>query len=117
MNRNHSGLWGEIFAQRYLRDRNIRILNTNFTCRFGELDIVADNGKEILIVEVKTRRLDTAIRPMEAVDEHKQRRMTSAAQLMLKFVDDKRPLRFDVAEVYLNEDDTLHHINYIENAF
>lgn len=117
MNRNKAGLWGEIYTQRYLRNIGVDLITTNYVCRFGEIDIVADNGNEILIVEVKTRRQGTDVRPMEAVDEHKQRRLTAAAQQLLKYMGVERPLRFDVAEVYLNDDDTPHHIDYIENAF
>lgn len=117
MIRNKSGVWGEIFAARYLRDNGCRILTSNYVCRFGELDIVASKGGKLLFVEVKTRNVSAEIRPMEAVDAGKQARLEAAAKSYMKALNIDAAARFDVCEVYLEDDMTLSRINYIKNAF
>ena len=55
MIKNKSGVWGELFTARYLRDRGYRIITSGYSCRFGEIDIVAMKGDTLCFVEVKTR--------------------------------------------------------------
>ena len=117
MIRNKTGVWGEIFAARYLRDRGYKILTSNFVCRMGELDIVADKNGLVCIVEVKTRNKNTPISPMEAVDAGKRIRLEAAAKLFMSYAKIKSEMRFDVCEVLVDDNNKLHSINYIENAF
>lgn len=117
MIKNKSGVWGEIYAARYLRDNKYRIITSNYVCRFGELDLVALKDKTLCVVEVKTREENTSVRPMEAVDENKQEKITMAANSFLRYTKLDYPIRFDVCEVYLDSDYKPVEINYIENAF
>ena len=117
MIKNKSGIWGEVYAARYLRDKKYKILTTNYSCRFGEADIIALSGETVCFVEVKTRDESTKTRPMEAVDEAKQQRLTLTAENFLSFIGEDKPARFDVCEVYLDENMKAVKINYIENAF
>ncbi|MCQ2476480.1 MAG: YraN family protein [Clostridia bacterium] len=117
MIKNKSGVWGEIYAARYLRDNKYKIITSNYVCRFGELDLVAFKNKTLCIVEVKTRDEETSVRPMEAVDENKQERITMAANSFLRYSKLDYPTRFDVCEVYLDKDCNPVKINYMENAF
>ena len=118
MIRNKTGIWGEIYTARYLRDKGCDILGSNFKCRFGEADIIASQGKNMFIVEVKTRDDSTSVRPMEAVDVNKMELLEKTAQVFINAsgLTDLQP-RFDVAEVYLNKEYELVSLNYIENAF
>lgn len=117
MIKNKSGVWGEIYAARYLRDNKYKIITSNYVCRFGELDLVALKNKTLCIVEVKTRDEETSVRPMEAVDENKQERITMATNSFLRYTKLDYPTRFDVCEVYLDKDCNPVKINYMENAF
>lgn len=117
MIKNKTGVWGEIFAARYLRDNGYDIISSNYVCRFGELDIVAVKDKIMCFVEVKTRNISTKFRPMEAVDEGKQKRLEMAAKSFLAAAKISTESRFDVCEVYLDDNDSLCNINYIKNAF
>ena len=117
MIKNKTGVWGEIFAARYLRDNGYKILASNYVCRFGELDLVACKNDLTCIVEVKTRNENTRIRHMEAVDEGKRQRLEMAAKSFLSTFEIKSETRFDVCEVYLDDNSRLSGINYIKNAF
>lgn len=117
MIRNQSGVWGEVFAARFLRENGYKIITRNYYCRFGELDIVASKKGTLCIIEVKARNENTAIRPMEAVDYFKQERLRMATKSFLSFADIKANVRFDVCEVYLDDNLALSGINYIKNAF
>ena len=107
-----AGNRGEAAVARYLRQKGYTLLESQWRCRFGELDLVAKNKQGTLcIVEVKLRGSGSIALPREFVDDRKQQRLRSAAELYLADV----PVRFDVAEVY-DEGGSLR-ISYIENAF
>ena len=114
---NKAGLWGEVFAARYLREQGYEIIAGNYRCRFGEIDIIARKDGIVGFVEVKTRQEDPLYRPMEAVHEAKQKRLILAAQQYFREVGGESPSRFDVIEVTLGENDRLIGINHIKDAF
>lgn len=117
MIKNKSGVWGELFTARYLRDNGFKIISSNYSCRFGEIDIIAMKDDIIGFVEVKTRAQDSENRPMEAVDEEKQNKMRMTADSFLSYSGLKNATRFDVCEVWLDEEQKLVKLNYIPNAF
>lgn len=114
---NKSGVWGEIFAARYLRDNGYKIITGNFRSRLGEIDIVAQKGKYMCFVEVKTRGKDYLYEAKEAVDFSKQERLISTSKLFMKAYPNSKQPRFDVCEVYLDDEYKPLKINYLENAF
>jgi len=67
---------GEKYAARYLRRLGYKILFTRHRQRYGEIDILAVEGQTVVFVEVKTRRSKEKGRPAEAVDTHRQARLT-----------------------------------------
>ena len=75
---NKSGVWGEIFAARYLRDNGYKIITGNFRSRMGEIDLVAQKGKYMCFVEVKTRTEGGMFPPADAVDREKRKRLVKA---------------------------------------
>ena len=115
--RRAAGLWGEIFAARYLRERGYDILCSNYRTKFGEIDLVAEGKREIVFVEVKTRTEHMIAPPMEAVTKEKQRKISMTAGAFLAWEKIDLPARFDVIEVYLRQDLTLKDIHHIKNAF
>ena len=114
---NKAGAWGEIYAARYLRKKEHDVISSNYVCRFGELDIVSLKDGIVCITEVKTRNKNTLFRPMEAVDEGKRQRIEMAAKSFIKMSKLTGEIRFDVCEVYIDDNFALVDINYIENAF
>lgn len=112
-----SGDQGEDFAARYLARRGYTILNRQWRCRFGELDIVAKSPDGVLcFVEVKRRGPGAIGLPREFVDGRKRERLRRAANLYMGFHGLDCPARFDVAEVYEEKDGALR-VEYLEDAF
>lgn len=101
------GASGEKRAVKYLKKQGFRILKTNYKTPFGEADIVATDGEDLVFVEVKTRTDDRFSRPAEAVDAAKQKRYRDIARYYLSAVDLDLYVRFDVVEV-LGKEIALH---------
>ncbi len=98
--RNELGSHGERIAASYLTGRGFQVLDRNWRCREGELDIVARHGDALVFCEVKTRRGVGYGHPVEAVTPAKQRRLRVLAHRWLSAHDEHAPeLRFDVVGV------------------
>ncbi len=107
------GAFYEDRAARLLEERGYRILEKNYRCRIGEIDLIARDGRTLVFIEVKYRRTDSFGRPEEAVDARKQRTICRAADYyrMEHRIEEFCPCRFDVA-VFLGEEMRL-----LRNAF
>ena len=111
-----AGNQGEAAVARYLRRQGYTLLESQWRCRFGELDLVAkDRDGTLCFVEVKLRSSGSIALPREFVDSRKQQRLRSAAALYLAQREWDGPTRFDVAEVY-DQGGSLR-IAYMKNAF
>jgi putative endonuclease len=98
--RRELGSLGEHVAATYLTDAGLRVLDRNWRCREGELDIVAREADALVFCEVKTRRGTGFGHPVEAVTVAKQRRLRTLAQRWLAAHDEHAPdVRFDVVGV------------------
>lgn len=84
MNKKHLGKKGEDFAAGILEEEGYRILERNFRCPIGEIDLIAEKDGELTFIEVKTRRTMKFGIPAEAVTREKQRRIRAAAEWYLK---------------------------------
>ena len=104
-------------ASRYMRLKGYKLIARNVVSRFGELDIVGVKDGIICVVEVKTRNEKTEISPMEAVDSAKRERIESATKNYLSLTKTIGTVRFDVCEVFVDDNNLPTRINYIENAF
>ena len=119
MSTKQDGDWGEALVEKYLSERGCRIVEREWRCRFGEIDLIAEQEGTLLFVEVKLRTNLRYGMPREYVTAKKQEKLRSAALLYLSMHGLDAPARFDVAEVYTD----AHHsarstrIEYIENAF
>lgn len=116
MDKRFVGELGEIEAARYLRHHGYIIVEANYRCRLGEIDIIAEDKKYLCFVEVKTRSENMMYAPSDAVDNAKRGKIIAAAQLYMTVRKPQRQTRFDVIEVYFENDEPVK-INHIENAF
>lgn len=111
------GAFGESLACGYLSECSYRVLERNFSCKAGEVDIIAVQGDVVVFIEVKTRSSEKYGLPSEAVSRTKQRKIIKTA---LYYLQSNRLLdymcRFDVIEILIDEENN-HHINLIEDAF
>ena len=118
MNRRETGSRYEKQAAVFLEQKGYEILEMNFRCRRGEIDLVARDGEYLVFVEVKTRRSDHFAPACAAVDAAKQRRMVLTAEgwLAAHPTGNLQP-RFDVVEVYGAEGGPACTIRHLKNAF
>ena len=110
-----TGTWGEAQVAAYLRKKGYQLLAHSFHCRFGEIDLIAQKGKTLCFVEVKTRKDERFAKAREFVTRSKQERLIKSALLWQQQNDCDLPMRFDVIEVV--GEGLRREITHIENAF
>ena len=120
MGRNNLvGAWGEYQAAEYLKKRKYRLVAMNYSCRFGEIDLIVSNREYLVFVEVKLRKSDKFARAAEHVDYHKQNRLRATAEMYLSQYPTNLQPRFDVIEIYAPEGVQTNQptIIHLEDAF
>ena len=104
MSSRQIGEKGEEIAAKYLIKRGYKIIQTNWTCQIGEVDIVAQDGDNVVLVEVKTRRIlnkDDSIMPELAVNRAKQEKYRTLALMYAALHPALTSIRFDVVAINL----------------
>jgi putative endonuclease len=110
------GKEGERIAEEYLKGKGYKLVERNYRCKGGELDLIVLDRRVVVFVEVKTRTGRGYGSPFEAVEYHKQKRMIRAAQVFLTQKNlHHRDARFDVVGVSWPAGEPL--VEHIENAF
>ena len=117
MHKNRLGIKGEVFAAELLQKRGMRIVAANYTCRYGEIDIIAADNETICFVEVKTRKVNSMVSGAEAVTPQKQRKIITTALLYLQEHPCDLQPRFDVLAVTTARDGSILEYDYITGAF
>ena len=92
--------WGETVAADYLKKRGCRLLAAGWQCRFGEIDLIVQEGEYLAFVEVKLRKSDSFAKAREYVTLSKQNRLRTTAQVYLAENPTRLQPRFDVIEIY-----------------
>jgi len=115
-NHNDFGKIAEDMAADYLQKNGYIILARNFRFQKAEIDIIAEKGDIIIIVEVKARSTDAFMLPQEAVTKTKIKSIVSAANHYLEEADKKNEVRFDIISVLPDEKRKLS-IDHIIDAF
>jgi putative endonuclease len=111
------GRTGEHLAANALMEDGYRILERNFRCRHGEIDLVAEHEQDLVFVEVKTRRGTGYGRPEEAVTLPKQRKIIEVASYYLDLHScPERSWRIDVVAVQLSTGGKLETIRIYQHA-
>lgn len=112
------GDFGEDLAESYLNSLGYKIIERNFSCKTGELDMIGIDGLYIVFIEVKARYDSSYGMPCEAITASKRFKIYKTAQyyIMVKNLH-KENFRFDVVEIVLNKNNREYNIRIIKNAF
>jgi putative endonuclease len=115
--RQDVGARGEKLAADLLKKRGYKIIQKNFRCREGEIDIIAQKGECLVFVEVRTKKNTAFGTPEESVTLSKREKLISLANAYLQAYD-KPPQswRIDVVAVELTRDNRVSRLEHIENA-
>ncbi len=118
LSKRQIGAIGEDLAAAAMEESGYTIIERNFRCRYGEIDVIARMGDTIVFVEVKTRRNRCCGFPEESVDYRKQRKLRFLAEYYLaKNYHLPRNFRFDVYAVRLDKINRLESVRVLENCF
>lgn len=113
LNKNNAGLHAEHLAATFLQTHGLKLVISNYHCRYGEIDLIMQDAKTLVFVEV---RLRTNVRFGSAADSihaSKQQKLIRAAQFYLQEQKVNSPCRFDA--VLMNKVD-MSNIEWIRNA-
>ena len=114
--RRHTGETGESIAVKFLKKNGYKIIEQNYRCKLGEIDIIARDGSVLAFIEVKARRTDEFGGPKWAVTSRKQRKISMVALKYLKETEQMgKKARFDVVAIRLLHSDP--DVEIIKNAF
>lgn len=113
------GRWGEAKAAEYLKQKGYEIVGLNYSCRHGEIDVIAKNREFVIFAEVKLRKNANFAEAREFVTPSKQKKLVITAGAWLVANETELQPRFDVIEIYApyGMNDRSISINHIENAF
>ena len=111
-----TGKEGEKIAAAFLKKNGYRVMETNFRCPLGEIDMIAEEDGDIVFIEVKTRKSWALGYPEQAVGMKKQKKLSQLALWYLQnnHLADKKT-RFDVVAITLTSQ--RNEIHLIKNAF
>ena len=113
--RHETGKIGEDIAVKYLIQNNYKIMERNFECKQGEIDIIALDKTEIVFIEVKTRASALYGLPKEAINQTKKKRIYWSAEYYVYSHNlEKDPIRIDVIEIYKKKG--KFYVNHIKQA-
>ena len=117
LTRREVGSRGERLAVDFLKGLGYKIVQMNFRCRQGEIDIIAQQGECLVFVEVRTKRSCDFGTPEESVTSSKREKLISLANIYLQTIDSPPPSwRIDVVAVELTPDNEISRLEHIENA-
>jgi putative endonuclease len=112
------GAKGEKLAAKFLKRKGYKVIQRNYKCKLGEIDIVAEHDGTIVFVEVKTRQTQEFGPPQYAVTAAKRGQISKVA---LSYIRDKKMVdqscRFDVIGITFQSESHKPEIDHIENAF
>lgn len=111
---NASGVEAERWAAAYLQRQGLRLVAQNYRSRYGELDLIMQDGDTLVFVEVRQRGSAAFGGASASIDRHKQQRLIRTAQHYLSGLARTPPCRFDAV---LMDDAGGHNAQWLRNAF
>ncbi len=108
------GARAEQWVMRYLQQQGLQLLAQNYRCRFGEIDLIMQDGTTLVFIEVRLRRHAGFGGAAASIDARKQQRIIHTAQHYLAGLGRIPPCRFDAV---LMDDVAGHNVQWLKNAF
>ena len=109
------GQHGEQIAKSYLEMKGYHCLHENWRLNHLEVDLIMDDGEEVVFVEVKTRSTSRFGAPEDSVDIEKQIKLVNAADVYMRGLKWELPARFDVVSIIRGRNEVG--VNHIKDAF
>jgi putative endonuclease len=96
-----AGAMAERKARKYLQKQGLRLLTSNYSCRYGELDLVMSDGEHLVVIEIRYRRHTGFMNPIQSITRAKRDRIARSTLHFMQRSTDYRnhPVRFDVISV------------------
>ncbi|MEW6141777.1 MAG: YraN family protein [Chloroflexota bacterium] len=117
MKRQELGAAGEKVARDFLRKKGYKIIETNFRCRHGEIDIITRKGGSVVFVEVRTKSSDAFGTPEESVTRQKRERLVATAlTYLISHPGLPENWRIDLLAIETDRDGKTQRVSLIENA-
>jgi putative endonuclease len=113
LNKNNAGLQAEQLAATFLQSHGLKLVAKNYHCRYGEIDLVMQDEKVLVFVEVRLRSNPLFGSAADSISANKQQKLIRAAQFYLQEHKVNSACRFDA--VLMHKADTSH-IEWIRNA-
>ncbi|MBR4669922.1 MAG: YraN family protein [Butyrivibrio sp.] len=116
-NKRGLGTAREELAAAYISEAGAKVIERNFSCKSGEIDIIARDGKYLCFIEVKYRKSCKYGSPETAVDFLKRKKISKASRFYMYFkhYDEETPVRYDV--IAIHGDEGAYTIKWIKDAF
>ena len=111
------GQRAETKALQYLKRRGLKLLKKNYYCRFGEIDLIMQEKKVIVFIEVRFRKPNTQVSAAESITNQKINKIRKTAAHYLMQYQTTPNCRFDVTAMTHNAVDSGYTIDWIKNAF
>lgn len=113
---NRIGKIGEDMAVALLMNKGYRILDRNFHCRYGEIDIIALTQRTVVFIEVKTRTSTTFGSPVESITRHKLKAIASTAYVYRESHPDlPKNMQIDAIVIQLDREGSLKTIEHLQS--
>lgn len=111
------GAWAESKALKFLQQRGLNLVEKNFNCRRGEIDLIMNDNEALVFIEVRFRAKSAHVSALESVDQRKQQRISLSAEYYLQRHPEQawRHCRFDVLGI--SEEAHEQEIEWIQDAF
>lgn len=116
MNKIQIGKFGEDLAAKYLLEKNWELIEKNYFCRYGEIDLIMKDQEQIVFVEVKTRKSLAMGSPLEAISLTKKQKILKSVWCWLAETNIKN-WRIDVVGVLINQKNNKCQITHVMTAF
>lgn len=114
--RREIGHLGEKIAARYLQEKGYQVVQRNYRCSLGEIDLVVEDGSDLVFVEVRTKQQPCLFKPEESITRQKTVRLIRLGEQYMASGNQQRSWRIDVIAVELDHQGNLARIEHFRDA-